>query len=72
MTLGPIAFLAPWLLAGLLALPVIWWLLRTIRRGPAHRVPADAHPRRHREPREDAGADALVADADPHAGGPRW
>jgi len=30
MTLGPIAFLAPWLLAGLLALPVIWWLLRTI------------------------------------------
>jgi hypothetical protein len=30
MTLGPIAFLSPWLLAGLLALPVIWWLLRTI------------------------------------------
>jgi hypothetical protein len=28
--LGPIAFLSPWLLAGLLALPVIWWLLRTI------------------------------------------
>ena len=26
----PIAFLSPWLLAGLLALPVIWWLLRTI------------------------------------------
>jgi len=30
MTLGPLAFLSPWLLAGLLALPVIWWLLRTI------------------------------------------
>src|SRR6185436_9561589 len=30
MTLGPIAFLSPWLLAGLLSLPVIWWLLRTI------------------------------------------
>jgi len=30
MTLGPIAFLSPLLLAGLLALPVIWWLLRTI------------------------------------------
>ncbi|KAB2914855.1 MAG: DUF4159 domain-containing protein [Hyphomicrobiaceae bacterium] len=30
MTLGGIAFLSPWLLSGLLALPVIWWLLRTI------------------------------------------
>ena len=30
MTFGPIAFLSPWLLAGLLALPVIWWLLRTV------------------------------------------
>src|SRR4029453_6931089 len=30
MTLGPIAFLSPWLLAGLLALPVIWWLVRTV------------------------------------------
>jgi len=30
MTLGPIAFLSPWLLAGALALPVIWWLLRTV------------------------------------------
>jgi hypothetical protein len=30
MTLGPVAFLSPWLLAGLLALPLIWWLLRTI------------------------------------------
>jgi Domain of unknown function (DUF4159)/Aerotolerance regulator N-terminal len=30
MSLGPIAFLSPWLLAGLVALPVIWWLLRTV------------------------------------------
>ncbi len=30
MSLGPIAFLSPWLLAGLLALPVIWWLLRAV------------------------------------------
>ena len=30
MTLGPLAFLSPWLLAGQLALPVIWWLLRAI------------------------------------------
>ena len=28
--LGPIAFLSPWLLAGLLALPLIWWLLRAV------------------------------------------
>ena len=30
MTLGPLAFLSPWLLTGLVALPVIWWLLRAI------------------------------------------
>ncbi|RME95168.1 MAG: hypothetical protein D6773_18700, partial [Alphaproteobacteria bacterium] len=28
MALGPIGFLEPALLAGLLALPLIWWLLR--------------------------------------------
>lgn len=28
MTLGPIGFLSPWLLTALLALPLIWWLLR--------------------------------------------
>ena len=28
LSLGPIAFAAPWFLLGLLALPVIWWLLR--------------------------------------------
>jgi hypothetical protein len=30
MTLGPIAFLSPWLLRAGAGLPVIWWLLRTI------------------------------------------
>ncbi len=29
MTLGPLAFLSPWLLLALAALPAIWWLLRT-------------------------------------------
>lgn len=28
MTLGPLGFLAPWMLVALLALPAIWWLLR--------------------------------------------
>ena len=44
MSFGPLAFLSPWLLAGLLALPVIWWLLRTIP--PRPRQPglsADPH-----------------------------
>ncbi|MEL6372380.1 MAG: DUF4159 domain-containing protein [Pseudomonadota bacterium] len=30
MSLGPLAFLNPLLLAGLLALPLIWWLLRAV------------------------------------------
>ncbi len=30
MTIGALAFLSPWLLAGLLALPIIYWLLRTV------------------------------------------
>ncbi len=34
MTLGPIAFLSPWLLAGLIALPIIYWLLRTVPPSP--------------------------------------
>jgi len=34
MMLGPIAFLSPVLLAGLLALPLIWWLLRAIPPSP--------------------------------------
>ena len=28
LSLGPLAFSAPWVLAGLLSLPLIWWLLR--------------------------------------------
>ncbi|MDE2164944.1 MAG: DUF4159 domain-containing protein [Alphaproteobacteria bacterium] len=34
LTLGPIAFVAPWLLAGLAALPVLWWLLRVTPPAP--------------------------------------
>ncbi len=30
MSLGALAFLSPWLLAGLAALPIIYWLLRTV------------------------------------------
>ena len=36
MTLGPVGFLAPWLLAALLVLPAIWWLLRITPPAPAH------------------------------------
>jgi len=32
--LGAITFLNPWVLAGLVALPVLWWLLRTIPPSP--------------------------------------
>ncbi len=37
MMLGPVAFLAPWLLLGLAALPALWWLLRAIPPAPARR-----------------------------------
>lgn len=37
ITLGPIGFLAPWLLAGLLALPILWWLLRAVPPAPLRR-----------------------------------
>ena len=30
MTIGAISFLSPWLLTGLIALPIIYWLLRTV------------------------------------------
>ena len=30
MSIGALTFLSPWLLGGLLALPVIYWLLRTV------------------------------------------
>ena len=36
MSIGALAFLNPWLLAGLLSLPVIYWLLRTIPPRPRH------------------------------------
>jgi hypothetical protein len=34
LTLGPIAFAAPWLLLALAALPVLWWLLRVTPPAP--------------------------------------
>ncbi|MGD9827568.1 MAG: DUF4159 domain-containing protein [Hyphomicrobiaceae bacterium] len=30
MSIGPLAFLSPWLLTALVALPLIWWLLRAV------------------------------------------
>ena len=33
-TFGPLAFAAPWILIGLVALPVIWWLLRVTPPAP--------------------------------------
>ncbi len=38
MVLGPLAFLAPWLLIGLVALPVLWWLLRAVPPAPLRRL----------------------------------
>jgi hypothetical protein len=37
LALGPIAFTTPWLLLGLFALPVLWWLLRAMPPAPARR-----------------------------------
>ncbi|MSO71257.1 MAG: DUF4159 domain-containing protein [Alphaproteobacteria bacterium] len=34
MALGPLAFVAPWILAGLVTLPVLWWLLRIMPPAP--------------------------------------
>ena len=34
MSIGALAFLSPWLLAGLIALPIIYWLLRTVPPSP--------------------------------------
>ncbi|GGD45267.1 DUF4159 domain-containing protein [Sinisalibacter lacisalsi] len=37
-SLGPIGFSAPWLLLALVALPVLWWLLRAVPPAPIRRV----------------------------------
>ena len=34
ISLGPLSFAAPWLLAALLAAPAIWWLLRATPPAP--------------------------------------
>ena len=41
MTIGALAFVSPWLLMGLLALPIIYWLLRTVPPLP-RRIPFPA------------------------------
>lgn len=38
LDLGPVAFAAPWLLAALAALPVLWWLLRVMPPAPLVRA----------------------------------
>ncbi len=38
LTLGPLAFAAPWLLLAALALPVLWWLLRVTPPSPRQLV----------------------------------
>lgn len=37
IALGTLGFLAPWLLLGLLALPILWWLLRAVPPAPLKR-----------------------------------
>lgn len=37
MTLGPLGFTAPWLLLGLLALPILWLILRAVPPAPIRR-----------------------------------
>ena len=36
--IGPVAFLAPWLLLGFAALPVLWWLLRAVPPAPGRKA----------------------------------
>lgn len=38
MMVGPVAFLAPWLLLGFVVLPVLWWLLRAVPPAPGRKV----------------------------------
>ena len=68
--IGTLGFLAPWLLARrLLALPILWWLLRAVPPSPARRAfPGVRLLLGLHRPREDARAHALVAAAAAHAG----
>ena len=38
LSLGTLTFLSPWILAGLIALPILWWLLRAIPPSPRTQV----------------------------------
>ena len=44
--LGGIGFTAPWILVALLALPVLWLILRAIPPAPVRRTASDAKLRR--------------------------
>ena len=62
LTLGSLAFASPWLLLGLAALPVLWWLLRVTPPAPRRvRFPAAATFARARPARRNPGEDAAVA-----------
>ena len=76
LSLGSLAFAAPWLLSAAVALPIIWWLLRVTPPAPRRvRVPGDPAAARADPARGDAGAHAAVADRPAHdprgAGHPR-
>lgn len=38
LSLGALSFLNPWILAGLIALPILWWLLRAIPPSPRTQI----------------------------------
>jgi len=37
-TIGPLGFAVPWLLLGLILLPILWWLLRAVPPAPVRRM----------------------------------
>ena len=64
--IGALGFLSPWLLLALAALPLIWLILRLTPPRPRQiEFPPTRLLLELRGPRAHAGADALVADADP-------
>ncbi len=67
LSLGPVAFAAPWLLLALPALPILWWLLRVTPPAPRRiAFPALRLLRDLPIARGDAGPHALVAAAAAH------
>jgi len=66
LQLGALGFAAPWLLLGLIVLPILWWLLRATP--PAHAVVALAASTCHRWPRNHC----ICAAADESAWNDGW